>query len=114
MTRHLTGYVTVLGPDRRRTTFGPGDEVPAWAAEKITNPAAWTGQDNDGSTPPPSAPKTETPDPPAGDEPPPMHGKGSGLAAWKAYAVAHDVPHDEDAGRDELIDACRAAGVPVE
>jgi hypothetical protein len=24
--------------------FGPGDDVPAWAADKITNPNAWEDQ----------------------------------------------------------------------
>lgn len=26
-------------------SFGPGDDVPMWAAEKITNPAAWADDD---------------------------------------------------------------------
>ncbi len=37
----LVSYVHVFDEDGRTHIFGPGDEVPAWAAEKIQNPAAW-------------------------------------------------------------------------
>lgn len=37
----LRRYVCVEGPDGDVVQFGPGDEVPDWAIEKITNPNAW-------------------------------------------------------------------------
>lgn len=47
-------------------------------------------------------------------EVPPQSGKGSGRDAWAAYAAQHDMTVADDDGRDEIIDACRAADVPVE
>jgi hypothetical protein len=43
----LAAWVHVTGADGRNHVFGPDDEVPAWAARTITNPAAWA----DGATP---------------------------------------------------------------
>jgi hypothetical protein len=37
----LIGYVTVHDEDGSPFTFAPGDDVPGWAADKITNPAVW-------------------------------------------------------------------------
>lgn len=36
----LSRYVCVEGPDGM-CQFGPGDDVPEWAAKLITNPNAW-------------------------------------------------------------------------
>lgn len=41
MARVLAGMVTVRAENRRLVTFGPGDEVPGWAAKLITNPRVW-------------------------------------------------------------------------
>lgn len=38
-------------------TFGPEDEIPDWAARKITNPSAW----EDGEAPFPAEPSTSSP-----------------------------------------------------
>lgn len=38
--RNLLRYVYVDGPDGV-VGFGPGDDVPAWAVKKITNPKVW-------------------------------------------------------------------------
>ncbi len=37
----LATYVHVMDDEGRSTVYGPDDEVPAWAASKITNPKAW-------------------------------------------------------------------------
>lgn len=101
----LAAYVSVAQPNGTFEHFGPDDEVPAWAAAKITNPAAW-------AEPPtavgvPSAATAEgTPTP----EPPPRGGPGSGAAAWRAYADQLGVTVADDAGRDDVIDAVAAAG----
>ncbi|MEU7787667.1 hypothetical protein [Amycolatopsis sp. NPDC049159] len=60
-------------------TFGPADEVPAWAAAAITNPDVWDGE--------PPAVDLE-PAKPGGGElvEPPRAGKGSGAEAWREYA----------------------------
>lgn len=39
--RRLRTTVHVSLGEGRSEIFGPGDDVPAWAAEKITNPKAW-------------------------------------------------------------------------
>ncbi len=37
----LIATVHVTDADGNDKIFSPGDDVPAWAAEKITNPKAW-------------------------------------------------------------------------
>jgi hypothetical protein len=44
-------------------------------------------------------------------EEPPRSGKGSGEAAWRAFAEANGVQVSENDGRDEIIAACQDAGV---
>ncbi|MCU1488286.1 MAG: hypothetical protein JWN67_5032 [Actinomycetia bacterium] len=42
MGRRLTGFVHgLIDVNGASCSFGPGDKVPAWAAEQITNPKAW-------------------------------------------------------------------------
>lgn len=43
--KKLARHVTVAG-----TTYGPGDDVPADVAEKITNPKAWVSLEEDAPT----------------------------------------------------------------
>lgn len=77
--------------------FGPGDVIPEWVAEQITNPDVWEDDDSaDGAD--------EAP----GDGAPPRTGKGSSAAAWLAYAKSLGVDVAEDAGRDEIIAAVEA------
>lgn len=64
MTRRLNSIVHAHREDGSSQAFGPGDDVPAWAAKQITNPAVWDG----------AAPKTEDAPPP----PPPPSGEGTG------------------------------------
>jgi hypothetical protein len=37
----LNGYVHVTDGEGVTHVFGPADEVPEWAQERITNPKAW-------------------------------------------------------------------------
>jgi hypothetical protein len=46
--------------------------------------------------------------------PPARHGSGSSRPDWLAYAQAHDVTVPDGASRNAIIDACAAAGVPVD
>lgn len=41
--RRLTRTVYLRGDDGTLHAFRPGDDVPGWAAERITNPSAWDG-----------------------------------------------------------------------
>lgn len=49
-----------------------------------------------------------------GPTPPPLAGSGSGEKAWAAYAEQLGVSVPEDAKRDDIVDAVRSAGHPVE
>lgn len=40
----LVTFVHLTDEDGVSRGFGPGDEVPAWAVEKITNPDVWAGE----------------------------------------------------------------------
>lgn len=90
--------------------FGPGQEVPDWAAAQIVNPDAWADAPADGGGSP------EVPIPPAPAvpaDPPPKAGRGSSAAAWRAYAAGR-VDVTEGMGRDDIIAALDAAGIRTE
>lgn len=44
---------------------------------------------------------------------PPRRGAGSSAEHWAEFARAHGVPVDADMGRDQIIAACEAHGVPI-
>lgn len=44
------------------------------------------------------------------DPPPPRAGRGSSTTAWRAWAGRRNVAVSDEATRDDIIDACRAAG----
>lgn len=48
---------------------------------------------------------------PSDPTPPPKAGPGSGKAAWATYAEAFGVEVPADASRDDIVEACEAAGV---
>lgn len=59
----LAYYVNVYDDKGEAHVFGPDDDVPAWAAEKITNDSAWVdGKAPSGSS---KAAQSEDPDPSA-------------------------------------------------
>lgn len=101
--------------------FGPGDQPPAWARKKLTNPKLWD-QTPDGSEPaaggdelPPATGTGPAPVPAGGgDAPPPLAGNGSGRDRWAAYAAGHGVEVGEDDKRDEIVAKLREANIPVE
>lgn len=95
MAGRLSSYVAVTDEDGVVHWFGPEDTVPGWAAKLITSPAAWADKagavaDEDGE--------------------PPETGAGSGKAAWLAHAESLGVDVGEDATRDDIVAAVRAAG----
>jgi len=106
MGRRLAAYTSVDG-----VWYGPDSDVPDDVASRITNPKAWADAAAD--------PVTDEPDPAPGDDgeasaPPPKGGPGSGRDAWVEYAESLGVVVDEDATRDEIIDAVADAGHPVD
>lgn len=118
---NLIAHVHVRDPEGGPRVLAPGDKVPDWALEQITNPKAWEGGRVPAARPAPEAkpnsqqPDGTTPPAPAAVKPPPRGGAGSGRDPWAAYARA--AGHDsiaELATRDEILAALQAAGVPVE
>lgn len=47
MTRRVVTSVRVAGPQGAQHVLAPGDEVPDWAVDQITNPAAFEDVDTD-------------------------------------------------------------------
>lgn len=72
-------------------TFGPGDDLPEWAIDAITNDDVWDTDGDEGVTEPPRA------------------GPGSGKAAWSEWATSHGVDVPDRATRDEIIDLVDAS-----
>ncbi|MFC9786438.1 hypothetical protein [Rhodococcus sp. NPDC127528] len=88
-------------PDESGTyhVFGPGDDVPAWAAEVITNPAAWDG---------------DAPDPVDTDDAADLDGGPSDswkVPELKAYAAEHGIELGEATKKADIL-AAIAAGDP--
>ena len=134
MTRRLVARVTLEDPDtRQHVSFGPGGEVPGWAAALITNPLAWAEDDgdepeDDGADGEASVTDGDEPDAASvsdgdvtatedattvgGDEPdveaPPRSGAGSGVGAWAKYVRTLGLTVTDDMGRDDIIAAVDA------
>lgn len=96
----LIGTVHVVGDDGTRRVFGPGDDVPEWAARKMGAHCFENGEH-------------PYPDAPAGGIPP-KAGPGSSKTAWLAYAAGHGVDVDGESTRDDIIAALDAAGIATE
>jgi len=113
MTRRLRYTVHGIDANGQPFAYGPADVVPDWAQAMITNPDIWIDD-----TPAPGSSVAEESSAPAGDitspagggapERPPAAGPGSGLDAWRAYAAAIGVEHDEHATRADIIAAVEA------
>lgn len=124
----------VQDPEGTFHSFLPGQQVPAWVVALVTNPRAFVAEPaNEGEDPAAgdhgqptsndSAAGHTSPD--AGDQggtaapaptaltPPPHAGVGSGRDAWADYASAKGVAVQDDWKRDQIIEACRQAGVAV-
>lgn len=99
----LCGYVHVHrraadGSVAETVAFGPDDDLPDWAADEITNPAAWEG----GVLPEPAEAESKVPT------------RRQGAKVWAGYAKDNGVDVAEDAERDVIIAALEKAGVPVQ
>lgn len=101
-----TVHVTDL--EGRTRAFEPGQDLPDWAADQITNPDVWEGElprhlqpEQDPSRPPGDITPAE----------PPRAGKGSGRDAWAAFAALHGVEVPEDASREDIVGALADRGV---
>lgn len=91
-------------------SFGPDDDVPAWAQALITNPNAWADPPADLGAVDAGAGSSGSAAPGA-PEPPPRGGAGSGRDAWAAFAASHRFEVPEDASRDDIIASLEEAGI---
>lgn len=103
MTRRLAAWVYVHRPDTGETVgFGPDDDVPGWAADLITNPAAW-GAGSRWSIPAPLDPGPTDPRltmrRPKGN---------ASREEWADYADALGVSYAQGATRNQIRDAMGA------
>lgn len=96
MGRRLRTNVHVHDDNGTSHVFTPRDDVPQWAAERITNPKAWADDE-------------ATNDDGPGDGEPPRSGAGSGKAAWAEHAASLGLEVPEGATREDIIAAVDAA-----
>lgn len=110
----LVYTVYLTDQDGKLHTFGPGSDVPEWARRAIDNSLAWdtppskdeelvfaASEDHGESVASPAA------------EPPPQGGPGASRKVWADWAADHKVAVEDDWKRDDIIAACKKAGVPV-
>lgn len=97
----LSTYVHVEDDQGQSHVFGPGDDVPDWAAKKITNPDAWDEAPSGHRSPGRESDASE----------PPRAGKGSSKDDWQQFAASHGVELGDDAGRDDYIAELERRGV---
>lgn len=104
MDRRLRLFVHVVergdgGHEVRSAQFGPGDHLPDWAREAITNPDVW---EDDGD-----AEVEETRSASASPEVarPSASGPNSGRHRWVDYARSKGVEVTDDMSRDQIIAA---------
>ena len=105
----LVTHVSLRDETGNVVSFGPGDDVPAWAKKLITNPRVWEGGEDDTADQPPAGGGTG-----GGDEPPPMSGAGAGRDDWAAYAEKQGVKVEEEWKRADIISALKNADKRVE
>lgn len=109
----LNTTVFVVDPDGRDRPFGPGEDLPDWAAKQISNPDVWDGEPPAhirGQDDAKKEPASQAPAASAAQEPP-RSGKGSGRDAWAAYAASRSVEVKGDASRDDIIDQLAERGL---
>jgi len=91
MQRRLAANIVARDPETGVVrTFLAGETVPAWAAERITNPDVWASDGPDGG---------------AVAERPPVTGRGSGKAAWVAYAQQMGLAVTPGMTREDIMEA---------
>lgn len=100
----LVSSVYVLDDKGAGRVFGPGDDVPKWAALKM-GAHCFEG----GVHPYPGGGAAA-----AVEGPPAKAGPGSSKAAWLAYAAGHGVELDGEPSREDIIAALDAAGIATE
>ncbi|WIB25818.1 hypothetical protein [Curtobacterium sp. MCSS17_015] len=94
--------------------FLAGDEPPAWAVKKITNPNVWANASAAVARNRDTADSAAEPETPATVRVPPKAGRGSSAKAWAAYALAQGFAVEGDATATEIREALQEQGIPTE
>jgi len=104
----LITHVHVYDNRTNAHSYGPGDELPKWAAMKM---GAHVFKDEEHPFP-----DSEYPGKPSSDEqgPPPKAGPGASRESWVAYASSVGMEPGRDSSRDQIITDLAAAGHPVD
>jgi len=112
MPGQLASHVHVRDDQSTNHVFGPGDEIPLWAARKITNPGAWA------QAPEPWELEDQAADPQDGD---PQDETGPGQSpggmpalsdtkdVWQAFAAVRGVELPDGATKTQIIEVVKAA-----
>ncbi len=131
--KNHSDFAVHLHRDGLLHTFRPGDPMPDWAAEMITNPYVLGGDKPDASAaaqvrawapghsaagPAPAAAIDDTTDEPDADTAPAdgdpsrpaESGVGSTRTAWEEYARSKGIEVSADWKREDIIAACAQAG----
>lgn len=121
--KKLATFVTVHR-DGESTTFGPGEKLPKWAREQITNPNVWAEDDEGKAGEDGGGNSADAGGDGGGEESPlqvpPKAGAGSGADAWRAYAVEAakraglNIELDDAASRGDIIAALDDAKIATE
>lgn len=129
MSRRLTANIVLTDPNTGSpVVFEAGQEVPKWAADLITNEDLFEGKDAKAPKADKSAPSATAQDEQGADDTddegdlgdgadaplPPKTGTGSGVKAWRAYALGKGFEFDDDVKREEIIAALDAENIPTE
>jgi len=100
MGRQLVSHVHVYDDRSESHVFGPGDEIPDWAAKQMGDHCFVDGDSGQSEREAGSIP--------------PKAGAGSSKDAWRAYATEQGVDVEADATRDQIIQTVQDAGKPVD
>lgn len=89
----------------------PAKAVPVQEPAPVVPPAPEEDDDDEDQVEPAKVAEPAPASKPSLPPPPPRAGRGSGLDAWQAFANLAEVTYTADAGRNDIIAACEAAGV---
>jgi hypothetical protein len=100
MPGRLASHVHVRDAQGIAHVFTPADEIPDWAAAKITNPKAWLLHPDEDVDAPQQPPEGDGSTRPA---------ESATKDIWQAYAAVLGVEIPEGATKAQIIEAVKAA-----
>lgn len=125
----LTANITLRGPapDYALQFFGPGDELPEWALEEVSDsphlftdgetltprPTGGAGENKEPADSDKESEESDNPDDQTTPTPPQNNppSRNKSAATWAAYLKEKGVPTPEGASRETLIDIAERNGL---